>query len=61
MRVSPISFNNNLKNNYNCKPKTKNQPTFTSIFADAKPETERAYAIYTMTHQIGRASCRERV
>lgn len=50
MRVSPISFNNSSINNFNCKPKTKNQPTFTSIFADAKPETERAYAIYTMTH-----------
>ena len=50
MKISPIAFNLALQNSENCKPKENKQPTFTSIFADAKPETERAYAIYTLTH-----------
>lgn len=51
MRVLPISlYSNYTKPNYDSK--AIKQPSFTSIFADAKPETERAYAYYTMTHPL---------
>ncbi len=47
MRISPVGYNR-CPYNAVSKKNISNQPSFTSIFADAKPETERAYAYYTL-------------
>ncbi len=52
MRISPISYsinNNYINQNQNIREKRiQNSPSFTSVFADANPDNEKIYGIYTL-------------
>ena len=55
MKILPIAqygygYNNNYKSKTAAKQKSNNNLSFTSIFADAKPENEKVYALYTVTN-----------